>query len=502
MKIKLEYLREPKLRFGSFFEHEDTKTGLAEYGPFGKSVAGLHPTGIRLGCVGTRQGISVAREWVDTCSRPIESQNIKTVRSKSVKTPLFDEEYNPTEEVRQRFEKILNRDFIGFNNASEFNCSFHVNDRWDRVVQPRELQEVLSTENDIERIKALVDLVNDRITSLTTTSPTPDIILVAIPPEVIEKAHSVHLGGNYHLNFRRALKAQAMQQRNPIPLQLVRESTLEGKGSLQEIATRAWNFCTAQYYKAEGVPWSPISLEAETCYVGISFFVTQAEQGIAKVRSSLAQAFDYLGQGLVLRGEQFEWDTSKLGKSPHLTSEQARRLIRGVLEEYIKVKGTPPRRVVIHKSSMFWGAEHGIHNEIEGFYGGIDEVFPRCETDFVALRQSDVRLFREGLYPPLRGTYVAIEDAKHLVYTMGFIPYLETSPSSYVPRPWEIIQHIGGSAAKDLAREILGLTKMNFNNCAFADGYPITLSFSSKVGEIMKHVPEGGSIQASYKFYM
>ena len=31
-------------------------------------------------------------------------------------------------------------------------------------------------------------------------------------------------------------------------------------------------------------------------------------------------------------------------------------------------------------------------------------------------------------------------------------------------------------------REVLELTKMNVNNCSFADGTPITLSFAEKVG--------------------
>jgi hypothetical protein len=43
---------------------------------------------------------------------------------------------------------------------------------------------------------------------------------------------------------------------------------------------------------------------------------------------------------------------------------------------------------------------------------------------------------------------------------------------------------------------------MNVNNCSFADGTPITLSFSKKVGEIMKHIPEGEKLQTGYKFYM
>ena len=33
MSISVEYLHEPKLLFGKYFEHQDTKTGLAEFGP-------------------------------------------------------------------------------------------------------------------------------------------------------------------------------------------------------------------------------------------------------------------------------------------------------------------------------------------------------------------------------------------------------------------------------------------------------------------------------------
>jgi hypothetical protein len=85
---------------------------------------------------------------------------------------------------------------------------------------------------------------------------------------------------------------------------------------------------------------------------------------------------------------------------------------------------------------------------------------------------------------------------------MGFIPYLETYPKTYVPEPWQIVQHVGRRAPKDIFREMLALTKMNVNNCAFADGTPITLSFSQKVGEIMKHVSKNGIIQSQYRFYM
>ena len=66
--IKTEYFEEPKLEFGDYFEHEDSKTGLAEYGPFGRNIAGFHPSEIKLGFIGTRETISGAQEWIEKCT--------------------------------------------------------------------------------------------------------------------------------------------------------------------------------------------------------------------------------------------------------------------------------------------------------------------------------------------------------------------------------------------------------------------------------------------------
>lgn len=500
MSIKIEYLDEPKLQFNQYFEYEDAKTGLAEFGPFGINVSGLHCPEIKLGFVGTRETISGAKEWIEECSSAIESENVKKIRlSEKASGGLFGEDVFQDEQ-HIRLEKILNRDFVGFNRDSTFQSCFQMNERWERILQPRELADILAIKDKQERIWKLVEFFDSQVESLATTSPSPDIIVLALTSEIVEEAHSIRVSGNFHLNFRRAIKAQTM--RWGIPIQLLQHRTVVGKGALQEKATRAWNFCTAQYYKADGIPWRPTALEKDVCFVGVNFYIAQDLSNKLTIRSSVSQAFDHLGQGLVLRGDPFEWDSEKRGRAPHLTKDAARKLIRNTLNEYVKVTGIPPRRVVIHKSSEFWGSKHGEYNELDGFYEGIDEVFRGCESDFVALRQTGVRLFREGKYPPLRGTYFCIEDDQHFLFTMGFIPYLETYPSSYVPEPWQIVEHHGGSAPKDLLREILVLTKMNVNNCSFADGIPITRSFSSKIGDIMKHIPDGGIVQPKYKFYM
>jgi len=500
MKIEIDYLPEPTLQFGQYFEHEDTKTGLAEYGPFGKNIAGLHPPAIRLGFIGTRATIEGAMEWVEECGGYIESENIRLIRERQKKGDeprLFDLDLDsPT--VR-RVLKILNRDFVGFSAQSAWQCEFQTNQRWQAVLQPAEIEQVLKIERKSERINALVDLLDGVLEGLAKTPPAPDVIILALTPEIEELADSVRIEGNFFLNFRRAIKARAM--RWGIPIQLMRRGTILGKGEdIQEKSTRAWNFCTALYYKADGIPWRSISVEQDTCYVGVSFFVAGL-CGTVTVRSSVAQAFDLLGQGLVVRGDPFEWDEDNLGRTPHLRTDDARSLIATTLKRYEQIRRVPPRRVVVHKASRFWGKEHDGFDELSGFRDGIAEVFPRCETDLVTLAQADIRFFREGKYPPARGTLLTLEDDLTLLYTAGYIPFMETYPGNYPPSPWQITEYHGGSSPKQLMRDVLELTKMNVNNCAYADGVPITLSFSRKIGEIMKHA-EGKDVQTHYKFYM
>jgi hypothetical protein len=501
MSIEIDHFPEPKLQFGHYFEHEDTKTGLAEYGPFGKNIAGLHPSEVKLGFVGTRDTMSGAREWVERCKQPIDSENLKRGRAKSSLSngALFGEELDAVPE-NVRLKKILNRDFVGFNQDTPFGSSFTTNTRWERFIPTRELEGILAIDDKQKRILELLDLFETEIRSLATTAPSPDVIIIALTPEIVDLADTIRISGNFHLNFRRALKARAMQW--GVPIQLLKRRTVDGDGDVQEVATRAWNFCTAQYYKAQGIPWRPMSLDSATCYMGISFYVAQEVDEQLSVRSSVAQAFDYLGQGLVLRGDPFRWNQEKHGRSPHLSADTAHKLMRDTLNEYVRTTGTTPRRVVVHKTSDFWGSEHSEYNELDGLYAGIKEVFGRCDYDFLTLRQTGVRLFREGSYPPLRGTHFCIDGEHHFLYTMGFIPFLETYPGVYVPEPWQITDHHGSSSHKDLLREVLALTKMNVNNCAFADGQPITLSFSQMVGEIMKHIPAHGTAQAHYRFYM
>jgi hypothetical protein len=76
------------------------------------------------------------------------------------------------------------------------------------------------------------------------------------------------------------------------------------------------------------------------------------------MQTSLVQAFDEYGDGLVLRSYNFEWDRNKEGsKSPHLNEAQAYRLIELIIDRYKQGMGQTPQRVVAHKPSRYWPSE-------------------------------------------------------------------------------------------------------------------------------------------------
>jgi hypothetical protein len=114
--------------------------------------------------------------------------------------------------------------------------------------------------------------------------------------------------------------------------------------------------------------------------------------------TSLVQAFDEHGEGLVFRGPDFEWIPEQHeSKTPHLKMEDAMKLVQFALAKYSMEMHQLPSRVVIHKSSRW------THEEKTGIHEGLREKVGRY--DLIALqRQDSVRLITASKYPPLRGT--------------------------------------------------------------------------------------------------
>jgi hypothetical protein len=367
------------------------------------------------------------------------------------------------------------------------------------LVSRQESQDIVGIKGQRAAFEALLALLDEKLRLLCGRDHPLDYVVVAISDELYRKCRVADYHekdkGAVHRDLHRAFKALAM--RHKMPTQMLLDSTTRAATDDTQVRGRkvdhpsviAWNLFTGMYFKVEGLPWAPWGLQTGTCHVGVSFFRPLGAK--STLRTSVVQAFDENGEGLVLRGHPFEWDEAKEGRSPHLSAEMAAQLIEMILKRYQEEQRHLPQRVVVHKTSRFEPAER------EGFEAALRSV---PFHDLVSLRPvSDVRLVRNAQYPPIRGSAFSVGDMTYL-YTTGYIPELARYPHGHVPSPVQLADHVGDTSRAQLWKEILVLTKMNWNSANMAGLWPITLRFARSVGDILREVQ--GEPDPKYKYYM
>jgi hypothetical protein len=513
--MEIELLNEPLIEFANGFSCDDPKKGISIEGFYSISN-NSHRSEIHYSIIGTKQNIESLKKWIKKLDNQIEAtaSNVKFKNESEIEEgeilSLFDDddiESIQEEQSTSFINKKINPDFPGFGKDSIFKCEFLNDESNNFAIKKSDIDEVLK-EKKAKNIKyqIIIDLYKEAFIDLADFSTTkPDICFIVIPTEVFKKLGSIPFG-NYYLNFRRKLKAELITCNKSIPVQLILEDTINGeKKGMQDLSMIAWNFVVAQYYKTENcIPWALTDIDKNTCFIGISFHkIIDSRNNY--MRSSIAQAFNREGKGLIFSGKQFEWNSSKTKVSaPHLQYDYAKELIINVLNNYIRINKHTPSRIVIHKTTDFWDSfKNKEYAELEGLQDGIKEILPNnAEVDFVTIKDAKQKVFREdGNYPVLRGTLLKIDDFNGVLYTTGYIPYYESYPGVHIPLGLHI-EIIGESTLKQICSEILALTKLNFNNCNYYDSLPITLRFSQKVGEIIQYLPEGIDPPNKYYFYM
>lgn len=496
INLKISELPPPLLEFGSPGEFRDPKVGLREAGPFDLRFGAAHRNQVKIGLVGPVEIIEKARQWLERCQDGLYSRLKNTAQYP----------YYP-----------------GFERA--FHASLQTNDRW--IISfggaPSELDRALSIRDPKQRFREVLDLYAWGIEKLANLELVkPDVVMCCLSDEVTTKCWSIqntlskegkaaaknlrkqhesvqlNLFDNLKVeeteedllfrDFRRALKARAMEVR--MPIQLGTPHLFTDSEHNQDPATRAWNSAVALYYKAGGIPWRLKIDGPETCYVGISFHHLQTT-GRHLVRSSIAQAFSTEGEGFALRGESVPWEEGQ-GKNVHLTAEQAFALGKNILNEYHERTGATPLRMVLHKTSMFNEAEE------EGLRSAFKDI-PIVEC--INILPTQFRLVRYGSYPPKRGTLCLVNDEVAYLFTTGFIPEFGTYPGPHIPTPAQIRSN-DSLDLKRAAMDILGLTHMNWNTASMTVGQPVTLSFARKIGGIMAEFGEKPGLLASFRYYI
>jgi len=479
--MKIKHLSEPELEFGQGGKHLDIRFGLMNYGPVDYDpMKGARR--IRVGFVGTPASIEGVLNWLTICKEGVAAKV-------------------------SRYPNLFPR-FPGFSPDSAYRAEIENDSRLQRSISNSAIKDLrkIGTFNDM--IAAAADLYVSEARYLSEETNV-DVIVCAVPSDLVDLidridpitgAKKVGIIGGWQ--FHDVLKAKAMAVGKPI--QMVRPSTYaiekphkkaqRGQKStrLQDSATIAWNFYTALYYKAHGVPWriERRNSELTTCHIGISFY--QAADR-SRVNTSMAQVFNQRGQGVIVRGPKAH--VSKDDRTLHLSEGDSHQLLLNALKTYRLEHHNFPARVVIHKSSSY------DESERVGFKAAAQKLFiSSCDLTYV--RESYTRLFRGGYYAPLRGTLLELDYRNLLLYTRGSVEFFATYPGLYVPMPLEIVCEDVEQSPEYLALEVLSLTKTNWNNTQFDGKWPITLLAAKKVGSILKHLSTSDPYQPHYGFYM
>lgn len=482
------HVPEPSILVGDGKTAPDPKAGIAMWGPLwqgdGPSLGEM-----RIGIIGSGETVQLAQQWLTRCRRAIE----------------------PVSSA----DPVLFPSFPGMESETGFACRMDFPPVLAEVLPSGDLARITRAPDRDHAVEAAASILRDRMDALSDRAVRPSLVIVALPEDVRAAAGAgrgprrAGVGRRrakptpqLSLNFldprtpepfahsrtlHRVVKAEGM--RVGIPTQLAWPRTFLGGNRVQDDATRAWNFCVAAYYKAGGIPWRVSGLDSGTCYVGISFYVPVGADD--HLQTSMAQAFSDRGEGTVLRGAPVDWDPHR--GPPTLPRDHACKLLRDVLAQYEKHHRRTPTRAVVYKSSRM------ADEELQGFQDALGGAVPYY--DFLSIVPSHIRFLRAGKEPPIRGTVIEVEQNRYVVYTRGYIPYLGVYPGLRIPVPLDV-RHHGTRPVTDVVRELLALTRLNWNSADFASSEPITLGFARSVGLVLSELPEDIEPETAFRFYM
>jgi len=493
----VQIFEEPLLEFACGEQLEHPCDGLTLFGPV-DSKGYEKPGHLCYGVVGTPFGVNAFWHFIEAMNGPIATE------------PQFDEGLWPH--------------FPGFEEA--FHSILPSAPAWVEEVSEREVTTAASNLDGHQRVFGVVSLFLSRIRSARASDEPFRFFVVIVPDNVfancrplsrVHDGHGQRVGRKeqlvraqmgdffeayeseqytYSIDFRRQIKARVMEL--DIPIQIIRESTLQlgaasrkfGARQLTPLSDRAWNLSTALYYKAGGKPWKLSGMRDGVCYVGVSFKNTESNRSAC----CAAQMFLNDGDGVVFLGDEGRWFSEKYGEY-HVSRESAQRLLAGVLRTYEALHGKVLREVFLHCRSSVNAEEYAGY--LAACPPGVKLVIVRVGPERMGLR-----LYRAGTRPVLRGTFWQVGPSRGFLWCSGFKPRLRTYDGSEVPQPLMIeVQH-GDADLSQVARDIFGLTKLNYNCCKLGENQPVTIHFSGAVGEILVSNRQMQTHKPNFKYYI
>lgn len=506
---ELIYIEEPNILFGHNQKLQDPRDGLTLFGPYDTIY------GINSGVLATKEGLKIFKAYLDFIDKPVYNKN-------SITRPMFP----------------------GFETV--FGAKWEADNIFFKEITNQEIDRYLYHGSTYKRTYDLVSLYIEKIVEVEKNSDkkidiwfiiVPDIIYQYCKPQSVLPSNLVRnpsllnktnaskfnyepsffedmnaegkikqeeaFSYNYDAQFHDQLKARLLPY--TIPTQIIRESTLDWRNHVNTFGQflrdfskieghLAWTLSTAVFYKAGGKPWVLSDIREGVCYLGLVYKKLNYSND-SRNACCAAQMFLNSGDGTVFKGEAGPWYNPE-SKEYHLDKKSANNLLLQTIQAYReRNNGNEPKELFIHAKTQF------DENEWSAFI----EVAPK-ETNLVGVtisRRAQMKLYKtHGVYPVLRGLSFILDRRRAFLWSIGFVPYIQTTLSLGLPNPLYIEINKGNAPIEQVLKDILALTKLNYNACVYGDGEPVTLRFADHIGEILTSSADIKSPPLAFKYYI
>ena len=505
---ELIYIEEPNILFGHNQKCHDPRDGLTLFGPFEKIY------GIKSGVLSTKEGLVKFKKYIDLIQKPVYNKDSLTRPMFPGFETVFEAKWEANnivykEITNQEIEKYL---FHGNNHKRTYDL---VSLYLEKLVEANKNQDesinlwfVIVPDNIYKYCRPMSILPSDLIKNKSLLSKSQATNFTYSPAlfediniESKEKLDEA-ISYNYDAQFHNQLKARLLEY--TIPIQILRESTLDWRNYTNKLGMPmrdfskieghlAWTLSTTTFYKSGGKPWKLSDIRKGVCYLGLVYKKINKSKDTSNACCA-AQMFLDNGDGTVFKGELGKFYREKT-KEYHLDPENAKSLLIQAINSYYEKNNCYPKEMFIHAKTKF--------NDEE--WNAFKSVAPK-ETNLVGVtisRHEPIKLFRaDSEYPVLRGMAYIVNNTKAYLWTIGYVPHIQTALSSGVPNALFVDINKGIAPIEQVLKDVLALTKLNYNACIFGDGIPVTLRFANSIGEILTASTDIKVPPLAFKYYI
>jgi hypothetical protein len=269
-----------------------------------------------------------------------------------------------------------------------------------------------------------------------------------------------------------------------------------------------WWLSLALYVKGMRTPWVLDAMAEDTAFAGLGFSIDKSAESGRHVVLGCSHIYSARGEGLQYRLSKVENPIIRRGNA-FMSKDDARRTGETIRQLFFDARLKLPDRVVLHKRTPF------TKDEREGLAEGLTGV-PCIEMLEVqidnALRYVASIPGRDGRidednYPVRRGTAMKLDDSTALVWVHGATTALNPNLKYFqgkrrIPAPLTVKRHAGTTSLQQVAEEILGLSKMNWNTFDLYTKLPATLQSSNEIARIGSLLQRFGTASYDYRLFI